>query len=277
MDAVNRHFQLPLCDRVRGVRKGDRAPRREAAARDRRPIPQGYQRSSTRPKRRSSTARGASGGRFPRCRRAKDDHETTGKLFRGRPAADCGRARLLQRVVRNTRPTSIPVKTNRGEEENRQTAKSLFQSRGDLRERSRALVVDFPSKTRRESRSFSEMKSVCGVFATLFCLKFAGVLRFEGGTWYHSTHMVRVLYPRTPHGGLETRVLRRFQNETQGRRPRPRPNRGTLLTVYRSPTRKGFKAAATVDPTAPKRLTDRRRVRSLTGRAGRGESVARPQ
>lgn len=278
-DVANKHFQLPLRDRVRGVRKSDRAPRREAVERDRRPIPQGYQRPSTRPKRRSSPACGASGGRLPRCRRAKDDHETTGKLFRGRPAVDCGRARLPQRVVRNTRPTSVPVKTNRGKDENRRTGKSPFQSLGDSRERPRAILLDCPSKPRRESRSFSEEKRTCGVFATLFCLKFTGRMRFEAETCYYSTRMVRVLYPRTPPWWSYDPGVAAFC-ETPSGRSGSRPNRGTLLTVCLSLTkrlRKGFKAAATFDPTAPKRLTDRRRVRSLTGRTGRGETVARTQ
>lgn len=103
-----------------------------------------------------------------------------------------------QPVVRNTRPTSVPVKTNRGKDENRRTGKSLFQSLGDSRERPRAILLDCPSKARRESRSFSEEKRTCGVFATLFCLKFAGRMRFEAETCYYSTRMVRVLYPRTP-------------------------------------------------------------------------------
>lgn len=219
---------------------------------------------------------GPSGGRFPSIGMAVREPE---RSFALGPSGAAVEPHPPQPVVRNTRPTSVPVKTNRGKDENRRTGKSPFQSLGDSRERPRAILLDCPSKPRRESRSFSEEKRTCGVFATLFCLKFTGRMRFEAETCYYSTRMVRVLYPRTPPWWSYDPGVAAFC-ETPSGRSGSRPNRGTLLTVCLSLTkrlRKGFKAAATFDPTAPKRLTDRRRVRSLTGRTGRGETVARTQ
>ncbi len=138
---------------------------------------------------------GPSGGRFPSIGMAVREPE---RSFALGPSGAAVELHPPQPVVRNTRPTSVPVKTNRGKDENRRTGKSPFQSLGDSRERPRAILLDCPSKPRRESRSFSEEKRTCGVFATLFCLKFTGRMRFEPETCYYSTRMVRVLYPRTP-------------------------------------------------------------------------------
>ena len=138
------------------------------------------------------------------------------------------------------------------------------------------------ARTRRRRRSttshgryvgssglFCESEHPCGVFATLFCLKFGGKACLEAETWYHSTRMVRVLYPRTPHGGLETRALRRFRNEMRGRRPRlfDRPAARCSRCAFADPT---------IDLSPPSLRPDRSEApnrsqtpRNITGRSRR--------